>query len=159
MTQFVSDREIYERVIRDAVPRAARRVWIATADIKDLYVEASPGSDRMVPFVQVLAGMIERGVEVRLIHAKEPGPNFRADFDRFPILWTNLERVLCPREPHRRRDGREVFPAPQLRERRLDRRPRARPRAGGAVRRRLARRALPPLRTQGALRRPGGMTR
>lgn len=88
MTTFVSDREIYERVIRDAVPRATRRVWIATADIKDLYVEA--GAERMVPFVQVLAGMIERGVEVRLIHAKEPGPNFRADFDRFPILWTNL---------------------------------------------------------------------
>ena len=41
MTQFVSDREIYERVLRDAVPRAARRVWIATADIKDLYVEAA----------------------------------------------------------------------------------------------------------------------
>lgn len=34
MTQFVSDREIYERVIRDAMPKAARRVWIATADIK-----------------------------------------------------------------------------------------------------------------------------
>ena len=55
MTQFVSDREIYERVIRDAVPRAARRVWIATADIKDLYVETAPGSERMVPFVKVLS--------------------------------------------------------------------------------------------------------
>lgn len=42
MTTFLSDREIYERVIRDAVPKAARRVWIATADIKDLYVEAAP---------------------------------------------------------------------------------------------------------------------
>ena len=97
MTTFLSDREIYERVIRDAVPRAARRVWIATADIKDLYVETAPGSDRMVPFVKVLADLIGRGVEVRLVHAKEPGPNFRADFDRFPILRTGLERVLCPR--------------------------------------------------------------
>lgn len=42
MTTFLSDREIYERVIRDAVPKAARRVWIATADIKDLYVEVAP---------------------------------------------------------------------------------------------------------------------
>lgn len=55
MMTFLSDRAIYERVIRDAVPRAARRVWIATADIKDLYVEAAPGSDRMVPFVKVLS--------------------------------------------------------------------------------------------------------
>ena len=44
-----------------------------------------------------LADLIERGVSVRLIHAKEPGPNFRKDFDRYPILATGLERVLCPR--------------------------------------------------------------
>ena len=41
MIQFVSDRSIYETMIRDAVPKAARRVWIVTADIKDLYVEAA----------------------------------------------------------------------------------------------------------------------
>lgn len=34
---------------------------------------------------------------MRLIHAKEPGPNFREDFDRYPVLFTELERVLCPR--------------------------------------------------------------
>ena len=41
--------------------------------------------------------LIRRGVEVRLIHAKEPGPNFREDFDRYPVLYDRLERVLCPR--------------------------------------------------------------
>ena len=25
--------------------------------------------------------------EVRLLHAKAPGPNFRTDFDRYPALW------------------------------------------------------------------------
>ena len=34
---------------------------------------------------------------VRLIYAKEPGPNFREDFDRYKILATDLERVMCPR--------------------------------------------------------------
>ena len=95
MTTFVSDREIYERVIRDAVPRAARRLWIATADIKDMYVDA--GGRDMVPFLAVLDGMVKRGIEVRLIHAKEPGPNWREDFDRYPGLWGGMERVLCPR--------------------------------------------------------------
>ena len=28
---------------------------------------------------------------------KEPGPNFREDFDRYPVLFTGLERALCPR--------------------------------------------------------------
>jgi phosphatidylserine/phosphatidylglycerophosphate/cardiolipin synthase-like enzyme len=36
-------------------------------------------------------------VEVRLIHAKEPGQNFREDFDKYPLLAKGLERVLCPR--------------------------------------------------------------
>ena len=31
MMTFLSDRAIYETVIREAVPRAVRRVWIATA--------------------------------------------------------------------------------------------------------------------------------
>jgi phosphatidylserine/phosphatidylglycerophosphate/cardiolipin synthase-like enzyme len=36
-------------------------------------------------------------VEVRLIHAKEPGPAFREDFDRYPLLIDGLERMICPR--------------------------------------------------------------
>ena len=95
MIRFVSDREIYEQVVRDAVPKARQRLWIATADIKDMYVDG--GGRDMVPFLQVLSELIGRGVEIRLIHAKEPGPNFREDFDRYPRLFTQMERVLCPR--------------------------------------------------------------
>ena len=83
MTKFVSNREIYEQVIRDRVPLAKKRLWIATADIKDMYVD-SCGRD-MVPFLKVLATLIGRGAEIRLIHTKEPGPNFRDDFDRYPL--------------------------------------------------------------------------
>ena len=43
------------------------------ADIKDMYVDA--GGREMVPFLEVLNGMVKRGIEVRLIHAKDPGPN------------------------------------------------------------------------------------
>ena len=48
---------------------------------------------------------------VRLIHAKEPGPNFREDFDRFPILYDGLERVLCPRVHFKMMifDGKEAY--------------------------------------------------
>lgn len=38
MTTFLSNRSIYETVIRDAVPQARERLWIATADIKDMFV-------------------------------------------------------------------------------------------------------------------------
>lgn len=41
--------------------------------------------------------LIKRGVEIRLIHAKESGPAFREDFDKSPALFDGLERALCPR--------------------------------------------------------------
>ena len=95
MTSFLSNRDIYESVICGIVPQTKERLWIATADIKDMYVDA--GGREMVPFLEVLDGMLKRGIEVRLIHAKEPGPNWRDDFDRYPTLWTAMERVLCLR--------------------------------------------------------------
>ena len=71
-----------------------RSLWIGTADIKDLYVKVGTQTK---PFLAVLAQLIKKGVEVRLIHAKEPGPAFREDFDKYPALFDGLERVLCPR--------------------------------------------------------------
>ncbi|MBT3297116.1 MAG: phospholipase [Verrucomicrobia bacterium] len=92
--QFISDREIYEQVIRKAVPSAKRFLWLATADLKDLHVHRGK---RMVPFLAVLSELIADGVSVRLLHASEPGPLFRRDFDRYPNLVDGLERMLCPR--------------------------------------------------------------
>ena len=69
-------------------------LWIGTADIKDLYVEMGK---QKIPFLSLLARLIKKGVSVRLIHAKEPGPAFREDFDKYPELFDGLERVLCPR--------------------------------------------------------------
>ncbi|MBQ3670868.1 MAG: phosphatidylserine synthase [Treponema sp.] len=45
----------------------------------------------------VLSDLVERGIEIRLIHAKEPGLAFRTDFDKYPALIDGMERVLCPR--------------------------------------------------------------
>ena len=93
MTALVTDTEHYTKVLNLAA-MAKRTLWLGTADIKDLYV--SQGGEQK-PFLGILSAMLGRGVEVRLIHAKEPGPNFRADFDRYPRLAARLERVLCPR--------------------------------------------------------------
>lgn len=83
----------YKEVL-SRVPNVKHSLWIGTADIKDLYIEI--GNEKK-PFLALIAQLIKKGVEVRLIHAKEPGPNFREDFDKYPILYDGLERVLCPR--------------------------------------------------------------
>lgn len=51
MAAFLSNREVYERVVCGIVPQAKERLWIATADIKDLYVDAGwecTGFEQMV---------------------------------------------------------------------------------------------------------------
>lgn len=93
MLDFISDTEHFTKVL-DLAAKAKETLWIDTADIKDLYVVQGKMEK---PFLGVLSDLIGKGVEVRLIHAKEPGPNFREDFDRYPRLTTMLERVMCPR--------------------------------------------------------------
>ena len=85
---------MYRRVILETIPSAQKFLWLATADLKDLHVGEGK---RMIPFLSVLSQLCERGVEVRLLHAKEPGPLFRRDFDRFDNFRNGLERILCPR--------------------------------------------------------------
>jgi len=94
MLEFITDRDIYEKVICGRIGRARRFLWIATSDLKDLYVDKGGG---MVPFLEILSDLIKRRVEIRLLHAKEPGPAFRRDFDKYPNLITGMERILCPR--------------------------------------------------------------
>ena len=96
MTELILNRQHYTRLIAEEVPRAVNYLWIATADLKDLHVAQGK---RFIPFLGVLAGLVSQGVYVRLMHAKEPGPRFRSDFDKYPeLLHSDLfERVLCPR--------------------------------------------------------------
>ncbi len=93
-TEFITDEAIYQRVIQEAVPYAEKFLWLGTADIKDLHVHKGK---RMVPFLEVLSKLVKEGVDIRLIHAKEPGPRFREDYDRYPDLITGMERIMCPR--------------------------------------------------------------
>ena len=94
MFRFVTDREIYEEIVGGMIPKTRQFLWLATADLKDLHVHKR---GRMVPFLEILSDLIGRNVEIRLLHAKEPGPAFRRDFDRYANLSKGLERMLCPR--------------------------------------------------------------
>ena len=48
MTTFLSNREIYESVICRIVPQVGEGLWIASADIKDMYVDT--------------VGLVKRGI-------------------------------------------------------------------------------------------------
>lgn len=92
-TSFITNEQLYKQVI-EPVANAASFVWIGTADIKDLHVRFK-GS--VQSFLSVLDSLVKKKVAIRLLHAKEPGENFRKSFDKYPLLWKNMERQLCPR--------------------------------------------------------------
>lgn len=92
-TSYIANDAHYDQVI-ERIKDVKKTLWIGTADIKDLYVKDGRGTK---PLLEVLSDLVKKGVAIRLIHAKEPGPAFRQDFDKYPALIEGMERVLCPR--------------------------------------------------------------
>ena len=90
---FITNEELYRHAI-EPVANANTFVWIGTADMKDLHVRFR---GRVQSFLSVLDSLVRKKVAIRLLHAKEPGVNFRRSFDKYPLLWENMERQLCPR--------------------------------------------------------------
>jgi phosphatidylserine/phosphatidylglycerophosphate/cardiolipin synthase-like enzyme len=104
--RLVAGRGHYDTVIR-AVMEAARSIWIATANLKELMVEdhrAAPGrarNPRRRPYRSVLSvfdDLAQRGVEIRILHAGPPSRAFREEMDRHPRLFQGgMELRHCPR--------------------------------------------------------------
>jgi len=92
--EFVTDREIYLKLICGEIPKARKFLWLATSDLKDLYMD---WHGKMVPFLELLSRLCAKRVELRLLHAKQPGPRFWRDYNRYPALDEGLEMMLCPR--------------------------------------------------------------
>lgn len=91
--QYIANEDHYDLVI-EKIKSVKKTLWIGTADIKDLYVKSGHSTK---PLLEILSELAKSGVEIRLIHAKEPGKAFREDFDKYPELFEGMERVICPR--------------------------------------------------------------
>lgn len=83
LVSLLFDRDHYEQVVQ-ALGRATTSVWIATANVKQLMVEAPVGTrdrarGRYVPILDTLQSLCDRGVSVRLLHATAPSRPFRQE--------------------------------------------------------------------------------
>ncbi len=93
--ELLSGRELYREVVLDKLLHARESVWLATANVKAMYVELKGG---FVPLVEVLDGLAARGVALRLLHAELPSRPFRAAFDaRARLVAGGLGLKVCPR--------------------------------------------------------------
>jgi phosphatidylserine/phosphatidylglycerophosphate/cardiolipin synthase-like enzyme len=80
---LVVDRQHYDHVTL-AIERARTSVWIGTANVKQLMLEAPIGTrdrarGRYVPILDALQSLCDRGVQVRLLHAAPPSRPFREE--------------------------------------------------------------------------------
>ncbi|MFO8234774.1 MAG: phospholipase D family protein [Bacteroidales bacterium] len=91
--EFITNEQIYKKAI-EPVAKAKSFVWLGTSDLKDLHVR---NNSSVQSFLKILNDLSKKRVAIRLLHAKEPGENFRKSFDKYPLLWENMERQLCPR--------------------------------------------------------------
>ena len=97
--RLLVDRDHYETLV--SLVRGARTaLWIATANLKELLVEAPIGTrararGRYASIVEDLDDLVKRGVDVRLLHASPPsGPMTRQLARRAPV---RARMKMCPR--------------------------------------------------------------
>jgi phosphatidylserine/phosphatidylglycerophosphate/cardiolipin synthase-like enzyme len=101
---FIVDRAHYDEVILGAVARARVSVWIGTANVKELHIEATPGTrararGAYVSILQTFEALADKGVELRILHGALPSRPFREELARRRSLKgeKGLAMRHCPR--------------------------------------------------------------
>ena len=93
--ELLQGRALYREVVQAKLAQARESVWIATANVKAMFVEQNA---QFVPVLEVFDRLAARGVELRLLHAELPSRPFRAAFDaRSRLVKGGLELKVCPR--------------------------------------------------------------
>ncbi|MFZ5893464.1 MAG: phospholipase D family protein [Myxococcota bacterium] len=104
--ELILDRRHYDEVICRVLAEARVSVWIATANLKDVHVEAPIGSvararGRYVSILERFESLSRAGVEIRILHAALPSRPFREALQRRrlskPGKANKLELRHCPR--------------------------------------------------------------
>ncbi len=95
--RFVGNIEHYNEIVLEGILKAVNRVWIATANVKNLHV---PGGRRTsLPLLCHFEKMQRRGVTIRILHGTKPSAPFRNTLAELSELHhgDGFEMQLCPR--------------------------------------------------------------
>ena len=100
--KLLADADHYEELVCRELPSAKVAVWIATANLKELRVEAPIGSrararGRYVSILEGLESLADAGVELRILHGRAASRAFASELGARPRLGRLLERRECPR--------------------------------------------------------------
>jgi phosphatidylserine/phosphatidylglycerophosphate/cardiolipin synthase-like enzyme len=93
--ELLSGIDLYREVVLRRMAEARESVWIATANVKAMYVERGGRFDSVLGLFAELA---RRKVQLRILHAELPSRPFRAAFDRQrKLVAGGLDLKICPR--------------------------------------------------------------
>jgi phosphatidylserine/phosphatidylglycerophosphate/cardiolipin synthase-like enzyme len=90
----------YDELVARAISRAEVSVWIATANLKAMLVEAPVGTrararGKFISFFETLSDLAKRGVDVCILHAGIPSGPLRREITRLEGGGVKMRR--CPR--------------------------------------------------------------
>ena len=92
--EILNHENMHQQVIEDLVLEASQRVWIATANLKDMHIKARRGYK---PILDEFDRMMNQGINFRIIHADKMSQSFNKTLSEYPLLKKNLEIQICPR--------------------------------------------------------------
>lgn len=93
--ELLANGALYREVVQHRLARARESVWIATANVKEMFVDTGTGFRSVLDLFDELR---ERRVELRVLHAELPSRPFRAAFERKGALVRGgLSLKICPR--------------------------------------------------------------
>ena len=100
--KLLFDAAHYEELIARAVARAEVSVWISTANLKTMMVEAPVGSrararGKYVSFFETLGELARRGVDVCILHASPPSGPLQRELARLAKNAAAVKMRRCPR--------------------------------------------------------------
>lgn len=99
---LILDRRHYDEVVR-AVSDAQVSVWIGTANLKDVHIEAPIGSvartrGKFISMTEQFTSLVRRDVEIRILHGAVPSGPFRQSLGKCAeLVPPQFELRHCPR--------------------------------------------------------------
>ncbi len=99
--ELLVDKEHYDGLVMRDVAGAAVSVWISTANLKTMMVEAPIGTrararGQFVSFFEMLGDLARRGVDVCILHASRPSRPLAAEIARLGAK-NGVKLRQCPR--------------------------------------------------------------
>jgi len=93
--ELLANGALYREVVQRRLAGARESVWIATANVKAMFVDTGTGFRSVLDLFDELR---ERRVELRLLHAELPSRPFRAAFEqKAKLVSGGLSLKICPR--------------------------------------------------------------